>query len=81
MVEVTSLTLGGIITVIVLQLLDLGQTYFKNLKRSECCGIINMEMKDDTGQHYGDGNIVAQNVHIESRENSGSDSDSSEYNT
>lgn len=81
MVEVTSVTLGGIITVIVLQLLDLGQTYFKNLKRSECMGI-KMEMKDEGGenhhnQHLGNIQITETHNHYESKDNS---EDSSDYN-
>lgn len=44
--EPATFTTGALITMIVLQLIQLGNSFFGNLKQSECCGN-EIVMKDD----------------------------------
>lgn len=44
--EPTTFTTGALITMIILQIIQLGNSFFGNLKQSECCGN-EIIMKDD----------------------------------
>lgn len=60
------LTVGGIAIVIVLQLFQLGETFFSKLKSSECCGNT-IEMQDNGS------NIVNKTIIYESSKESSSE--------
>lgn len=63
---VDALTLGGIGVVIVLQLFQLGETFFSKLSKSECCGNT-LEMQNNGS------NIVNKTIIYESSKESSSE--------
>jgi hypothetical protein len=58
----TTLTSIGIVTIIVLQLVELGGIFFNNLKKSECCHA-KIEMKDSSDGKGHHNKTIIKEVH------------------